>query len=156
MDINIQKDNNGIHKKTFKKFPFIRVESKSLYSTMQFKTTPEYVEITSDFVPLPKHGHLSNKTPEFAAAEPAINAAFAGLWALPDLPAIRAAAGDADAAMPPGGPDRYHDITTELIQFPARDGTLLELKVYKSLKVNQNATLMYRMHGGGKLGLYPT
>lgn len=62
---------------------------------------------------------------------------------------MRAAAGDPDAVMPPGGPDRYKDVVTELIDIPTRDGTVVELKVYKSPNVNENAVLMYRMHGGG-------
>ncbi|KAI1413154.1 alpha/beta-hydrolase [Hypoxylon sp. FL1857] len=110
---------------------------------------PKYVDVDVDFKPLPKYGHLSEMTPEFLAAEPAIKAAYDQLWALPDFPAIRQAAGDADAVMPPGGPDRYREVTTELLHFPTRDGQLLELKVYKSPNVVPDATLVYRMHGGG-------
>ncbi|KAI1208917.1 alpha/beta-hydrolase [Annulohypoxylon truncatum] len=113
------------------------------------KDKPEYVDLDVDFKPLPKHGHLSEKTPEFVAAEPAIAAAYDQLWALPDFVALRQAAGDADAPMPPGGPDRYREVTTELLQFPARDGHMIELKIYKSPNVFQGATLVYRMHGGG-------
>lgn len=116
---------------------------------VQLKDKPEYVDIEVDFTPLPKYGHLSEKTPEFLAAEPAIDAAYNYLWSQPDFPAFRRAAGDPDAVMPPGGPDRYRDVVTELLQFPARDGHLLELKVYKSLNVRPDATLVYRMHGGG-------
>ncbi|KAH6688429.1 Alpha/Beta hydrolase protein [Plectosphaerella plurivora] len=113
------------------------------------KPIPEYVDLGADFTPLPKHGHLSEKHPSFAAIEAPIGAAFSSLWALPDFIAFREAAGDPDAAMPAGGPDRYKDVVTELINFNARDGHQLELKVYKSPKVEPNATLMYRMHGGG-------
>jgi hypothetical protein len=114
------------------------------------KSRPEYVDVDADFTPLPKHGHLSEKHPAFAAIETAIGAAFAPFWALPDFATFREAAGGADAVMPPGGPDRYKDVATELIEFQARDGHLVELKVYKSPNVAPNATLMYRMHGGGK------
>ncbi|RYP62029.1 hypothetical protein DL771_009899 [Monosporascus sp. 5C6A] len=41
------------------------------------------------------------KTPEFAATEPAINAAYESFWAAPDFPAFRGMAGDVDAVMPP-------------------------------------------------------
>ncbi|KAI2472411.1 alpha/beta-hydrolase [Annulohypoxylon bovei var. microspora] len=113
------------------------------------KDKPEYVDLDVDFKPLPKHGHLSEKTPEFLAAEPAITAAYEQLWSLPTFQAFRQAAGDADAPMPPGGPDRYREVKTELLQFPARDGHLIELKIYKSPNVMPDATLVYRMHGGG-------
>ncbi|KAI0379421.1 Alpha/Beta hydrolase protein [Hypomontagnella monticulosa] len=108
------------------------------------KDKPQYVEIDPDFKPLPKYGHLSEKTPEFIAAEPAIDAIQAKFWSLPDFPAFREAAGDADAPMPPGGPDRYREVTTELLHFPARDGHSIELKVYKSPNVAPSATLVYR------------
>ncbi|KAI3327364.1 alpha/beta-hydrolase [Xylariaceae sp. AK1471] len=114
------------------------------------KDKPEYIDIDVDFKPLPKYGHLSKKTPEFAAVEAAIGAAYDQFWeACPDIPSFRRAAGAPDAAMPPGGPDRYRDVKTELLQFAARDGHLIELKVYKSPNVAPDATLMYRMHGGG-------
>ncbi|KAF5240798.1 hypothetical protein FAUST_4179 [Fusarium austroamericanum] len=88
-------------------------------------------------------------TPDYQQAEPEIRKAREAESSLPDIPSIRTMMGDADAVMPPGGPDRYKDITTELIDVPTRDGTKIELKVYKSHKVNKNAVLMYRMHGGG-------
>jgi hypothetical protein len=118
---------------------------------MILKPHPEYVDIDSPFTPLPKQGHLSEKTPEYAAAAPAIKAGVDALWtSSEDWPAFRQAAGDPEAGIPPGGPDRHRDVVTELLQFPARDGQLLELKVYKLRNVNANAVLMYRMHGGGK------
>ncbi|RYP69405.1 hypothetical protein DL770_008242 [Monosporascus sp. CRB-9-2] len=116
---------------------------------MHLKPKLEYVDLDADFKPLPKHGHLSQKIPEFAAAEPAIKAGYEKLWAAPDFPAFREMAGDVDAVMPPGGPDRYREVATELLQFPARDGEIIELKVYKSPNVVPDATLVYRMHGGG-------
>ncbi|KAM0194332.1 hypothetical protein ACHAPI_007093 [Fusarium lateritium] len=113
------------------------------------KTTYDYFDLKAPFTPLPKYGHLSKKTPEYEQAEPAIRKAYSALRDLPDFTAVRAAAGDPDAVMPPGGPDRYKDVVTELIDIPTRDGTVVELKVYKSPNVNENAVLMYRMHGGG-------
>ncbi|KAI2639291.1 alpha/beta-hydrolase [Xylaria nigripes] len=108
-----------------------------------------YVDFDPDFKPLPKYGHLSKKKPEFLAAEDAIGAAYDKFWALPDIPSFRRAAGNADAVMPPGGPDRYRDVRAELLYFTARDSHVVELKVYKSPNVLPNATLMYRMHGSG-------
>jgi hypothetical protein len=115
------------------------------------KDKPEYIDIDANFKPLPKYGHLSEKTAEFVAVEAAIGAAYDKFWKdCPDLPSFRRAAGDSDAVMPPSGPGRYRDVKTELLHFAARDGHLIELKVYKSPNVTPDATLMYRMHGGGK------
>ncbi|KAF4417991.1 AB hydrolase superfamily [Fusarium acutatum] len=113
------------------------------------KTTYDYFDLNAPFTPLPKYGHLSKKTPEYEQAEPSIRKTYEVLFSLSDFPSVRAVAGDADAVMPPGGPDRYKDVVTELIDIPTRDGTMIELKVYKSPSVKENAVLMYRMHGGG-------
>ncbi|KAM0410296.1 hypothetical protein ACHAPZ_000891 [Fusarium culmorum] len=114
------------------------------------KTNCDYVDLTAPFTPLPKYGHYSKISTDYQQAEPEIRKAREAMNCLPDIPTIRTMmGGDPDAAMPPGGPDRYKDITTQLIDIPTRDGTEIELKVYKSHKVNKNAVLMYRMHGGG-------
>jgi acetyl esterase/lipase len=112
------------------------------------KNKSDYFDLTTPFTPLPKHGHLSQKTPEYSAAEPFFREALSELNSQPDFPSMRAVAGDPDAVMPPNGPDRYKDIVTELIQIPTRDGVMIELKTYKSIDVNRDAVLMYRMHGG--------
>ncbi|KAJ4018336.1 hypothetical protein NW752_005451 [Fusarium irregulare] len=112
------------------------------------RTESDYFDLSSPFTPLPKYGHLSQKSPEYSAAEPFLREALSELNAQPDFPSMRAVAGDPDAVMPANGPNRYKDIVTELIQIPARDGAMIELKVYRSTKVNRNAVLMYRMHGG--------
>ncbi|KAG4253629.1 hypothetical protein FPRO03_07589 [Fusarium proliferatum] len=113
------------------------------------KTTYDYFDVDAPFTPLPKYGHLSEKTPEYEQAEPSIRKTYEVLFSLPDFSSVRAVAGDADAVMPPEGPDRYKDVVTELIDIPTRDGTMIELKLYKSPSVKENAVLMYRMHGGG-------
>ncbi|RYP24847.1 hypothetical protein DL767_008539 [Monosporascus sp. MG133] len=56
-----------------------RIEHQEV-STMHLKPKPEYVDLDADFKPLPKHGHLSQEKPEFAAAEPAIKASYEKLW----------------------------------------------------------------------------
>lgn len=111
-------------------------------------TKYKYVDLDPDFKPLQKYGHLSEKKPEYTSIEAAIDAAYTPFAELP-FPEVRAKTGDPDAVMPPGGPDRYQDVETKLLNIPARDGHMLELKVYKSPQVEPNATLMYRMHGGG-------
>lgn len=116
---------------------------------MLSKSSSSYVHADPGFEPLSKYGHLSQSTPDFAAAESAIDAVFSPMWACSDWPTFRETAGDADAVIPPNGPDRYRNVTTELIKFPARDGVMVELKIYKSPNVLRDATLMYHMHGGG-------
>ncbi|KAL2272296.1 hypothetical protein FJTKL_06969 [Diaporthe vaccinii] len=114
------------------------------------KSKSDYVDLDANFQPLPKFGHLSRKHPAYEAAEEAIAVRFSQLYSLPDFESFRNAAGDADATIPPGGPDRYRDVTTQLMYFTTRDGHKAELKIYKSPNVEPNAVLMYRMHGGGE------
>lgn len=113
------------------------------------KSKPDYVDLDADFKPLPKHGHLTQPHEEYALVQPAIDAMFDQVWALPDFHEFRQVGLGVDASMPPGGPDRARDVVTEFLQFPARDGHMIELKVYKSPKVQKEAALMLRMHGGG-------
>lgn len=115
------------------------------------KHKPDYIAIPADFQPLPKYGHLSEKHPDWVAAEAAVDAMYAPSRSLTSYAACRELVGDPDAVMPPGGPDRYRAVTTELIRFAARDGYEVELKVYKAPDVAPDAVLMYRMHGGGKV-----
>lgn len=118
---------------------------------MHLKQKPEYVDIDAPFSPLPKYGHLSEPPhPEFTQIKDAIDKHFSALWGSGSWSAFREIAGNADAAIPPGGPERGRDVVTELIEFPARDGHMVELKIYRSPKVQKNATLMLRMHGGGR------
>ncbi|KAI3390701.1 hypothetical protein diail_8812, partial [Diaporthe ilicicola] len=112
------------------------------------KSQSDYVNFDADFKPLPKFGHLSQKHPAYEAAEEAIAAGYSELYSLPNFEAFRKAAGDADASIPPGGPDRSRDVTTQLMHFTTRHGHKAELKIYKSPNVAPNAVLMYRMHGG--------
>ncbi|KAK7968969.1 AB hydrolase superfamily protein [Apiospora saccharicola] len=116
---------------------------------LTLKPKSNYVDLDAPFTPLPKHGHLTQHHEEYAAVQPVIDVMYDQIWALPDFDAFRQVGRGADAAVPPGGPDRAHDVVTELLHFPARDRHVVELKVYKSLRVRDGAALMLRMHGGG-------
>ncbi|POS74246.1 hypothetical protein DHEL01_v207362 [Diaporthe helianthi] len=107
------------------------------------KSKSDYVDLEADFKPLPKYGHLSQKHPAYEAAEEAIGASYSKLYSLKDIEGFRSAAGDADASIPSGGPDRYRDVVTELMHFTTRDGHKAELKIYKSPDMEPNAVLMY-------------
>lgn len=112
------------------------------------KPAPEYAVVDPDFKPLPKYGHFSEPTPEFTEAKAGIDAIFTPPE-VTDFAILRALGPAPDAVIPAGGPDRSRDVVTEKLHFPARDGHMVELKVYRSPKANKNATLMIRMHGGG-------
>ncbi|KAK7989882.1 hypothetical protein PG989_010197 [Apiospora arundinis] len=113
------------------------------------KSKPDYVDLDTEFKPLPKYGHLTQPHAEYDAIQPVIDAMHDQVWTLPDFDAFRQVGHGIDAPIPPGGPDRTRDVVTEILQFPARDSQMIELKVYKSPKVQKGATLMLRMHGGG-------
>ncbi|KXJ90230.1 alpha/beta hydrolase fold-domain-containing protein [Microdochium bolleyi] len=118
------------------------------------KARPSYIPVDPSFRPLPRYGHYSAPMdPAWAAAKPAFDAQREYQLQNPevDFAALRGLMGDPDAAIPPGGPDRATQVVTQILQFPARDGAMVEVKVYKSPNVVQGgqAVLMYRMHGGG-------
>lgn len=121
-----------------------------MFSSEMYRRKPaaEYAVVDPDFKPLPKYGHFSEPTPEFTQAKAGIDAIFTPPE-VTDFAVLRALGPAPDAAIPAGGPDRNRDVVTEKLQFPARDGHMIELKVYRSPKASNNATLMLRMHGGG-------
>ena len=118
---------------------------------IHIKQKPEYVDLDAPFTPLPKYGHLSKHHPEYAQIADAVASGMDALWDSGSWAAFREMAGNADAAIPPGGPERGRDVVSELLQFPARDGYMVEIKIYRSPKAQKNATLMLRMHGGGRI-----
>lgn len=114
----------------------------------RLKDKPEFVDVDAPFTPLPKYGHLSEKHPEYAKREDALRVAFT-YKGPDDYPSIRKMMGNREAVIPPGGPDREKDVVTEFVDFTARDGHTVELKLYRSPRATKDATLMLRMHGGG-------
>lgn len=112
---------------------------------MLYKEKTEYTTADANFQPLPKHGHLSKMTPEFAELKDAIDQMFNPMWEITDM-ATLLKVGRTD----PGTTYEDRGIVIEFIQFPASDGTLIELKIYRQPKVQENAALILRLHGGGK------
>ncbi|CAI6094598.1 unnamed protein product [Clonostachys chloroleuca] len=111
---------------------------------MLYKEKTEYTTADANFQPLPKHGHLSKMTPEFAELKDATDQMFKPMWEITDM-ATLLKVGRTD----PGTTYEDRGIVTEFIQFPASDGTLIELKIYRQPKVQENAALILRLHGGG-------
>jgi acetyl esterase/lipase len=118
---------------------------------VHLKSKPEYIILSSDFKPLPKHGHLSAIDPEFAKVKDAADAAVAPIWE-PSL--SMASFKEAWRIAPPAPEDcpvEGVDVLTSLKYCTARDGADIELKVYKSANKDArgDAALGMRFHGGG-------
>lgn len=97
----------------------------------------------------PKNGHHSEPHPQYGAVFLPMKEQAAPLWANGSLEMLKKVFREAPPAIPEGCPEPDRDIKIEYTKAPARDGTLLELKVYKSVNVQSNAALVFRTHGGG-------
>ncbi|KAI0134314.1 esterase/lipase/thioesterase [Xylariales sp. AK1849] len=114
------------------------------------KSKPEYTVLDRDFKPGPKNGRLSAKGPYYAAIEHVTKDALSQMWG-GDVPMDKFKEGWASA--PPVIPDDCplpgKDVILSKTKVPVRDGTTVEIKIYKSPKVQPSAALIFRMHGGG-------
>ena len=93
-----------------------------------------------------KYGHLSEVDPEFAPLREACDEQFKALWALP-LEQFRTEWKNAPVVLPEDAPTDL-SITRQMV--PVRDGTNVEIKIYKAKDVPENALLYFVAHGGGK------
>lgn len=98
--------------------------------------------------PLPEYGHLSEINPEYALMKAAIDERFNVLWKL-SLEDLKFAYANAPVSFPDDAPQPDHDYETYDQMIPVRDGTKVELRVYRPLKRVENATLVMKFHGGG-------
>ncbi|KAG9240254.1 lipase [Calycina marina] len=98
--------------------------------------------------PKPRYGHLSATNPGFAPMRDVVDKDIAQLWELPHDEFLQAWA-DRPPALLDDSPVIGKDITTELLQIPVRDGTLIEICVYKPISPELNAILNFNTHGGG-------
>lgn len=110
----------------------------------------EYVTLDPNFKPGPKNGHLSEKDPGYAAVEEATLAALNPMWG-DDIPMdkFKEAWATAPPAIPENCPVPGKDVLLSRTRVPVRDGTTVEIKVYRSPKVEPDAALVLRTHGGG-------
>lgn len=101
-------------------------------------------------VPKPKYGHLSKIAPEFVPIQAELDVSSKVLWELPlnefklawkSLPPILA---EDDPVI-----GRDIQITHQLV--PARDGTNIEIRIYKPLNPQVRAPLFLNAHGGGEI-----
>lgn len=114
------------------------------------KSKPDYVDLDSTIGPGPKNSHLSEGYEAYASVFDPFEQGMQGLWktemSMTDLKNVFATA---PPAIPAYCPKPGKDVDISYQKAPARDGTLLDLKIWKSKKTSPNALLVFRMHGGG-------
>ena len=106
-----------------------------------------------------KHGHLSKTNPAFAAVENQIEAFLGTIWSRPTVEECTTAWTNLPEALFVDSQDLRKKITVEKRHVPVRDGTMIEIQIYKSMGVADRAPLLYVMHGGvfyGFVGLSVT
>lgn len=92
-----------------------------------------------------KYAHLSQIDPAFAPLQKECDATFKALWSLPMDEFCTAW-----KTLPPALPEDVPldlDITRQMV--PVRDGTAIEIQVYKAQTVPDHALLFFVAHGGG-------
>lgn len=99
--------------------------------------------------PKPKYGHLSEIDPQFALVKEAADQSFVELWKLP-LDEFKAAWLAAPVPLPEDAPQLGVDYTTTDEEIAVRDGTKIGIRIYRPIKPVKNATLVLKVHGGGK------
>jgi acetyl esterase/lipase len=118
---------------------------------VHIKTTPEYWTLDPNFKPGPKNGHLSAKDANYAAIEQVTVDALKPMWG-DDVPMdqFKAVWANSPAAIPNGCPAPGKDVLLSKTHVPVRDGTTVEIKVYRAPRAAPGgAALVFRMHGGG-------
>lgn len=121
-----------------------------------FKAVSEYVPFDPNFVPGPKNGHWTLRDP-YPALDDAEEASQQSLMGFKEfaksagLAEFKKAIASFDFDVPERCPKPGLDLDISYLKAPVRDGHEVELKVYASKKNSGkgNATLIFRMHGGG-------
>ena len=114
------------------------------------KSKPDYVDLDPNFKPGPKNGHLSEGAEAYTSVFQPFEDGMQGLWnsdiSMADLKNVFKTA---PPAIPENCPKPGKDVFISYIKAPVRDGTWVELKIWKCKKPSPNALLVFRMHGGG-------
>lgn len=121
-----------------------------------FKAVSEYIPFDPTFIPGPKNGHWTERDP-YPALDDAEKAATDGLITFKEfakhagLAEFKKAIAEFDFDVPDSCPEPGVDIDISYLKAPARDGHEVGLKVYACKKNSGkgDATLIFRMHGGG-------
>lgn len=114
------------------------------------KDVLEYTDTSKPFTPGPKNGHLSEKDPQWAELEGPVEQGMAALWA-PEVTIDKFKEGWASSplSLPDGCPEPGKDVLITQDHVTVRDGTSIEIQIYKSPNVQKNAALVFRTHSGG-------
>lgn len=119
------------------------------------KSKAEYAPYDEPFAPGHKNGHWSHRDPDpiLEADEKAAEDGMTWAWGFDrdiTMDEFKKNILSFSFAVPEGCPEPGRDIKIEYMKAPVRDGTGLELKVYRGkATVGGGATLVFRMHGGG-------
>lgn len=108
-----------------------------------------YRPIPADFKPGPRYHHLSELDPAYPPLGKPFEDMMKPMWELPLEQYQAAMEADKEGQAPSFAPKVGVDIEIERFKVPVRDGAEVELKVYRSKKVQKNAALMFKCHGGG-------
>ena len=98
--------------------------------------------------PRPKYGHLSEIHPDFAPLKEAADREFALLWELP-LEDFKKDWISSPPVLFDDSPIVGRDITIEHMKVLVRDGTQIEIRIYKPINPTPNSLLDFNCHGGG-------
>lgn len=109
--------------------------------------------IDPNFKPLPKYGHLSEKTPMYAADKPRFDAMWGAVYSSSVPDESRRLGYEVIKALNDSIP-RATDLHEYFLEYDTRDGKKGSLKVYKTKEVangefGKPATLLLNFHGGG-------
>lgn len=114
------------------------------------KSTLDYVKVPANFKSGPKHGHYSEMDPQYAKIGPPMAQMMLEGWKKDQpMDQFKAMFLNPDPPVPEDCPKPGKDISLERINVPMRDGAQRELKIYRNFKVQKNAALVYKIHGGG-------
>ncbi|KAM0254473.1 hypothetical protein ACHAQJ_006755 [Trichoderma viride] len=108
-----------------------------------------YVPVDPNFRPLPKYGHYSELDPEFAKLKPMVDNMMEGMWQPETSFEDFRKAWLNDSPAPEGCPIEGKDVLTETQMIPTRDGTEIEIKVYRAKYKSPSSAMVIRYHGGG-------
>ncbi|CAI6097898.1 unnamed protein product [Clonostachys chloroleuca] len=113
------------------------------------KFKPEYAPLDPNFKPGPKNGHLSEIDADFLKMKPDIDAFVDQIWDPAHSLETFRSSWTSNSSPPPDWPKEGEDVVTETKQIPVRDGTQIEVKIYRAKQKKPGSALVMRFHGGG-------
>lgn len=96
-----------------------------------------------------KYAYLATPHPVFESLKDEATKLFDKIYAIKDMEKFKAAWNAFPPAVFDDGPVVGKDITIEHMNIPVRDGTMVELRIYKPINPDPAASLFFVSHGGG-------